>query len=759
MSLNPTSTTGCTEVRASPRHDALCLATFAGTLFLSALLLFAVQPMFAKMVLPKLGGSPGVWSVAMVFFQGALLAGYAYAHVLTAKLSPRHGALIHIGVMATVLIMALPVGVAAGFGRPPSEAQGLWLLGLFAASIGLPFFAVAANAPLLQAWFARSGHPHRDDPYFLYGASNVGSLLALISYPLLVEPLATLGQQARLWTWGFGLLIGAVALSAGFVVRPRTPASFGAVTAPLAEHVGWKRRARWTAYAFVPSALLVAVTAHISTDVAAAPLFWVVPLALFLVTFIITFQRKPILPHTLMLRLQPIMVGLPAISSLDGLRFDWPLAITLHLVGFFSIAMVCHGELVRRRPPAARLTEFYLCMSLGGVLGGLFAGLLAPAIFSTVVEYPLLIVAGLLCRPGLWEAPDRRRQWGEGAAILAVAALAVVPGLAFGWMPPEGAASPYKWGLAALAGLIMLQARHPARLASLVVLAMAISGTYSASMRPLETVRSFFGVHKIVETPDRQFHLLMHGTTAHGAVRVRSPDGKPAEGPPKPTTYYHAGGAIAQPILAARQAKGGKLDSVAVIGVGTGSLACFKQPSEAWTFYDIDVDVVAIARHPTKFRFISTCAPDAAFVIGDARVTVADARDGGFDVIVVDAFTSDAIPVHLLTREAIALYLRKLAPNGLIVIHVSNRNMELALVVAAAAAEDGLVAWTSDRFELGRPDFEFDPQVVVLARREDDIGPLRTTPDWKPLPRTSAVKAWTDDYADIVGAIWRKFRP
>jgi hypothetical protein len=759
MSLLPTSATDSTGIRTSPRYDALCLATFTGTLFLSALLLFAVQPLFAKMVLPRLGGSPGVWSVAMVFFQGALLAGYAYAHLLIARLSPRHGALVHLGVMAAVLILALPIGVASGFGRPPSEGQALWLLGLFAASIGLPFFAVAANAPLLQAWFARSGHPHRDDPYFLYGASNVGSLLALISYPLLIEPLATLTQQARLWTWGFGLLIGAVALSASFVVRRGTsvPVEAGAVSP--AEQIGWGRRAAWTAYAFVPSALLVAVTAHISTDVAAAPLFWVVPLALFLVTFIITFQRKPVLRHALMLRLQPIMVGLPAISSLGGLRFDWPMAITLHLIGFFSIAMVCHGELVRRRPAAAQLTEFYLCMSLGGVLGGLFAGLVAPVIFSTVIEYPLLIVAGLLCRPGLWDAPNRRRQWLEAAVILTVAALAVIPGLAFGWMPPESTALYYRWGLAALAGLIMLQSNHPARLASLVVLAMAISGTYSVSMRPLETVRSFFGVHKIVETPDREFHLLMHGTTAHGAVRVRSPDGRPVEGPPRPTTYYHADGAIAQPILAARQARGGKLDKVAIIGVGTGSLACFKQPGETWTFYDIDVDVVAIARDPGKFRFVSTCAPDAAFVIGDARLTVADAPDGSFDVIVVDAFTSDAIPVHLLTREAVALYTRKLAQGGVVVIHVSNRNMELASVVAAVAADDGLVAWTRDRFERDRPDLEIDPHVVVLARRHDDLGPLRTTSDWESLPTERAVKAWTDDYADIVSAIWRKFRP
>jgi hypothetical protein len=759
MSTTPSTMTAASEVRANSRQNLLCLATFAATLFLSALLLFAVQPMFAKMVLPKLGGSPGVWSVAMVFFQSALLAGYAYAHLLTKKLSPRHGALIHISVMVAVLVSALPISIAGGFGRPPSEGQALWLLGLFAASIGAPFFAVAANAPLLQAWFARSGHPHRDDPYFLYGASNVGSLLALVSYPFLVEPLTTLAEQARLWTWGFALLIGAVALSAAFVVRRREPIGVAASVVASGEQIGWSRRAAWAAFAFVPSALLVAVTAHISTDVAAAPLFWVVPLALFLVTFIITFQRKPILSHALMVRLQPIMIGLPAISSLDGLGFSWPIAIALHLAGFFSIAMVCHGELVRRRPAAAQLTEFYLWMSLGGVLGGLFAGLLAPAVFSTVIEYPLLIVAGLLCRPGLWDAPDRKRQLRAAALILGITVLLVVPGLGFGWMPPEETAFAYKWGLAGLAGVIMLQGGKPARLVALVVLAMAISGTYSVSIRPLETVRSFFGVHKIVETPDRQFHLLMHGTTAHGAVRVRSPDGKPVEGPPKPTTYYHAEGAIAQPILAARQARGGKLASVAIVGVGTGSLACFKQAGETWSFYDIDPDVVAIAGHPAKFRFISTCAPDAAFVIGDARLTVADARDRGFDVIVVDAFTSDAIPVHLLTREAIALYAQKLADNGLIVMHVSNRNMELASVVAAAGAAEGLVAWTRDRFGGDRPNLEFDPHVVVLARRVENLGSLPTTADWKPLRRDSATSAWTDDHADIIGAIWRRFRP
>jgi len=740
----------------------LNLPVFATTLFVSAFLLFAIQPMFTKMVLPKLGGSPGVWSVAMVFFQSVLLAGYAYAHCLATWFSVRRAALIHIAVMAVVLASALPIGLATGFGRPPVEGEAWWLMGLFAASVGLPFFALSANGPLLQAWFARTGHPHARDPYFLYGSSNFGSLLALLSYPLLVEPLTTLGQQGRLWTWGFAALIALIACCASFVASGRAIDPAGAAQAmdsdpgETAEPVTSGQRATWTALAFVPSALLVAVTAHISTDVAAAPFLWVVPLSLFLVTFIITFQRQPVLSHALMLRLQPIVLALPIISVMGGITFGWGVMIVTHLAAFFVTAMVCHGELVRRRPSSERLTEFYMFMSFGGVLGGLFAGLLSPLLFNWVAEYPLLIVAGLLCRPGLRAAAGGGKARREAAAIVVIGLVLIVPGAVFGSPVPLGLIDIFRFGIIAAAGLFMLQGDHPLRLVALAVSLLLVTGTYAVGVKRAETIRSFFGVNKIFVTVDGQFRVLSHGTTIHGAMRVRDRDGNPVTGRPVPTTYYTPDGPIAQSLNAVRDSKG-RLDAVAIIGVGSGTLACYKKPGENWTFFEIDAGVVRIARDPARFRFVSECAPDAMFRLGDARLTIADAADKSIDMLVVDAFSSDAIPVHLLTREAVALYVSKLKDDGVAALHISNRNMELASVVAAVAAEQGLTTWV--RQSIRKPDqTEFDtPAIVaVIARDPGHVGALATTEGWARQEADPKVAPWTDDYANIIAAIWRR---
>ncbi|MGB5064895.1 MAG: class I SAM-dependent methyltransferase, partial [Candidatus Competibacter sp.] len=385
---------------------ALALPVFAGTLFLSAFLLFGVQPMFTKMVLPRLGGSPSVWSVAMCFFQGALLLGYAYAHVLTTRFSPRAAVLTHLAVLV-VAFLSLPIAVATGWGDAPASGTSFWLVGLFSVSVGLPFFAVAGNAPLLQAWFSRTGHAHAGDPYFLYGASNIGSLLALLAYPVLVEPSLTLADQSLAWKAGFGVLAVLVAASA-LVMLARNSAISAVSGVDVAREdaaPGMRDRAVWVGLSFVPSALLVAVTAHVSTDVAAAPFLWVVPLALFLVTFIITFQRNPVLPHALMLKLQPFVMAPLAVSAIFIAPDSWFTALALALSAFFVSTMVAHGELVRRRPAAGHLTEFYLWMSVGGVLGGSFSGLLAPNLFNTVLEYPILLALCLACRPGVFGLP------------------------------------------------------------------------------------------------------------------------------------------------------------------------------------------------------------------------------------------------------------------------------------------------------------------------------------------------------------------
>lgn len=686
------------------RRVAATLPIFIATIFTSAFLLFGIQPMFAKMVLPRLGGSPGVWSVAMVFFQSVLLLGYAYAHLLVSRFSLRRAALIHIALMVVVLVVSLPIHIASGFARPPQEGEVFWLFGLFAASVGLPFFAVAANGPLLQAWFARTGHSHAGDPYFLYAASNIGSFLALITYPFAIEPLLPLALQTKAWTWGFALLLAGIAGCAGLAIgagRADVPA---ATPAEPAAGITNAQRFGWVALAFVPSGLLVAVTAHISTDIAAAPLLWVLPLALFLLTFVIVFQRRPILRHRWMLHLQLGLGLMYFVLLLSKGMIGWGYALALNLGLFFATAMVAHGELVKRRPDASRLTEFYLWMSFGGVLGGLFSGLLAPVLFNSVLEYPLLLLAGLLCRPGF-------------------ASLRLPRIIAIGLTTAT---------LCLLAIIVVIEQRRT------------------------DSIRSFFGVYRVYETQDGNFRRLVHGTTVHGAQRIRNDDGSLVTGRPEPLSYYFTGGAIADGIEAARRARGGALGKVAAVGVGTGSLACQIRSGEDWRFYEIDRRVVGLATDPARFSFVSQCAPQIPFVIGDARLTLADAADVSFDLIVVDAFSSDAIPLHLLTREAIGLYLSKLTPGGAMLFHISNRNMDLAPVVAATALEHGLTTWThttKQTPELTR-DNKFAPQIAMVARNPGDLR-FDAGQSWQVEDGTKT-RPWRDDYADIIGAIWRK---
>lgn len=691
--------------RSQTRALAATLPVFAGTLFLSSFLLFGIQPMFAKMVLPKLGGSPGVWSVAMVFFQTVLLTGYGYAHWLVSRFDVRRGALIHIVLMAVILLAALPIGISAGFERPPQEGQIVWLVLLFGASVGLPFFAVAANAPLLQAWFARSGHAHAGDPYFLYAASNMGSFLALIAYPFLVEPFLTLSMQASSWAWGFGLLLAGIAACAGASVHGAGMVKAAAVAERTA--IPLRRKLVWVGFAFIPSGLLVAVTAHISTDIAAAPLLWVAPLALFLLTFVIVFQREPVLKHRWMQHAQIVLVVL-LLANIFAPPSGWVIALSLHLSLFFVTAMVSHGELARRRPAAADLTQFYFWMSVGGVLGGLFSGLLAPVLFNAILEYPLLLLASLVIRV------DFRTRL---------------------------VSRPFKLVVSGLFATILV---------TLLVQAQ----------RDPNTLRSFFGVHRVIETEGREFRQLVHGSTIHGAQRLRNPDGTPATGRPEPLTYYFRGGGIVDGIDAVRKAHGGMLRTVAAVGMGTGSLACHAGPGEAWTFYEIDPLVVQIATDPTRFSFMSECAPQAPIVLGDARLTLADAEAGSLDLIVVDAFSSDAIPLHLLTTEAIALYRAKLRQDGVVLFHISNRNMELGPVVSATAHAEGLTTWL--RAPTPTPELlaqlKSSPYVAIVARRAEDVG-LDASQGWvRQEDNTGTVRAWRDDYADIVGAIWRMVR-
>ncbi|HEV2955559.1 MAG TPA: fused MFS/spermidine synthase [Xanthobacteraceae bacterium] len=747
-------------MQAQRRHT-LIRALYVATVFASAALLFVVQPMFTKMVLPRLGGAPAVWSVAMVFFQATLLAGYAYAHGLIRLARPPVGLAIHIAVMVAALFV-LPLAIAQGWGAPPQRGQAFWLLGLFAVSIGLPFFALSANAPLLQAWFARTDHPRAANPYFLYAASNVGSFLALISFPLAVEPLSRLTDQSRAWSAGFCILIVLIAACGVVFVRAARSRAQGepheaAAPPPL------RRVLAWIGLAAVPAGLLVAVTAHISTDIGAVPLLWVVPLALYLATFVIVFQARPIIPHRLALLAQPFFLVALVATLVLPVAHHILVQIAINLAAFFVIALTCHGELARRRPPAEHLTAFYLWMSAGGMIGGLCAALIAPLVFNWIAEYPLLIVLAALCRPGL-SFPLGRREWTLIACAAALALYLAAPALGFGFDVDERTFQIVVGGLLLLALLVELFAwQAPLAFAGLVAIAFMLGRIYEPDAGRYQTVRSFFGVLKVMQTVDDRFRVLMHGTTIHGAERMADIAAGPGNGTPEPLTYYHANSALTRALEAARARKGEPM-RVAVVGLGTGTFTCWAQPGDTWEIYEIDPAVVRITAQQKRFTFLASCTPQAPIVMGDARLKLAEAPDGAYDFIMVDAFSSDTIPIHLLTREAMAVYLAKLAPHGVVAMHVSNRHLELSSVVAGIAEANGLKTrtnpGTADDEHENDGAYKFTSTIVIAARADEDFGVLGGADDfaWPVVTAPPGQRIWTDDYSNIVGAIVRHLR-
>ncbi|WP_315725766.1 MULTISPECIES: fused MFS/spermidine synthase [unclassified Bradyrhizobium] len=743
----------------SAARNRLVLVVYTAAIFVSALLLFSVQPLFTKMVLPRLGGSPAVWSVAMVFFQALLLAGYAYAHFLTQLRSRVIPVAIHLLLLGFALL-SLPLSIAGHWGDPPTSGYALWLLGLFAASIGLPFFALAANNPLLQAWFVRTGHPAGPDPYFLYASSNIGSFLALLSYPLLIEPIFSLRMQNLIWTGGYGMLIALIAGCGVLLLRsPVTVASLLQNDVSDAPAPRWLLRLRWIFLAAVPSGLLIAVTAHISTDVAAAPLLWVLPLSLYLLTWVLVFQSRPLLPHKWMLALQPLAIaGVVVLLAFGG---EQNLALTLggHQLCFFVIAMACHGELARTRPAAKYLTGFYVALSFGGMVGGLFAGLIAPFTFSWVAEYPILLALAALCRPAVTERWPRLTRW-YWILLAAIAVALLVPAGMTGKVTTyledhrvyvAGAVGV----LAALLALLLNGGRW--KVFATAALALVLIRAYPADDGRVETVRSFFGVHKIVVTSDGHYHVLMHGTTIHGAQKYLNADGSKVTGRPEPITYYHKDGGIGRAITAIRERKGAPL-KVAVIGVGAGTLTCAAEPGEDWKYFEIDQTMVDTASDPKYFSYIRNCAPDIKPVIGDARLTFAKEPDGVYDLIIVDAYSSDAIPIHLATEEAMAIYKAKLAPQGAVVMHVSNRHLELESVVVGIADANDLKSWVYNE-DSGRDDeYIFSTDVVISARDDADVGKLASSNKWTETDPTEGERVWTDDYSNILGAVYRRLR-
>ena len=677
---------------------------WVATVFFSAALIFLVQPMYAKMTTPLMGGAPAVWNVSLVCFQAALLGGYAYAHVLGRLKSLPLQVGIH-GALLCLAALALPLSISGLFGAPDPEHPALWLTGTFLVSIAPPFAILSATAPLIQHWYARSGRHDAEDPYHLYSASNAGSLFGLIAYPLLMEPFSALSAQSLLWSGGYGL-VALLLVTCGLIViaRHRQPATEAALPAPTHDSVSWKEKGYWLLLSAIPSGLLLATTSHISTDIASAPFLWAPPLIAYIATFIIVFAKTPLISPAVADKYLLFAVG-AALLMLNVPIFNSQIVLVglvVHIGALFMAALCLHGVLVSRRPAASGLTEFYLLMSLGGVLGSAFVALVAPQIFNDIHEYPLLLGAALLLSPrflgkGIKLTLDRRT-----LAFAAVSLLAI--------------------------GLVCAY----------------VALTRSSHSDNMVTRRGFFGVVKVYSPEGQDLTLMQHGNTIHGA-QIRSQTDRPT-----PLAYYNA----ATPIGQAFTRLSGSATHIGVVGLGAGGVACHAQPGQSFTYYEIDPIVVDLATDTDHFTFLSSCTPDAPIILGDARITLGHAAPKQFDLLLLDAFSSDSIPVHLLTREAMQLYLSRLSDDGVLVFHISNRHIDLVPVLARIGAAEQAVM----RHQFYMPTPEEAAQgvqptnVMMFAKSETALSPFAEDARWQPVTADDQ-RPWTDDYSNLVGAM------
>ncbi|QQQ19094.1 fused MFS/spermidine synthase [Brevundimonas vitis] len=746
---------------ASPGRsgDRLTPLLFALAIFTSAALVFVVQPMVTKLVLPMLGGSPSVWNTAMVFFQAALLGGYAYAHLLQRIGSIRTQVMVHLGLLLLAALF-LPLKISGLLGDPDPSAPIAWLLATLALSVGAPFAVLSATAPLLQAWFARVRANEADgkNPYVLYAASNLGSFLALLAYPVLIEPLTSLGEQRMGWSGGYALFMMMIAVLALVVWRRRTDTSSEPAALVVSPPIAWREKGILVLLAAAPSSLMLGVTAHLSTDVASAPFLWVLPLALYLLTFVIAFQTRPWIPLWLTLIIQGA-VGAVTVSLTAFRTGEWATIFALHLVAFFFTALMCHQRLAERRPAPDRLTEFYLLMSLGGVVGGAFNALIAPVLFNMVWEYPLVLILVGLARP--WNT--RRIELRDALLVLGAVFICLAPPVFFEVLRAnEGLRAAIGTAEAStITTLILLPGvicaflvRDRALLFTAILAMIALSAHHVARGYDWDlSERSFFGVMRVAGADDPrlggQVNILMHGTTLHGA---QARDDAFAC---LPTLYYAPATPIGQAAQRINLRDGGSV--VGVVGQGSGAMAAYKRFDDQLTFFEIDPMVDRLSRDPAWFTYISGCADGPVrTVLGDARLTLAREAPGSYDLLVIDAFSSDAVPTHLLTIEAIEGYLKLLKPDGVVVLHLSNRNLDITLPAAAAAQALGKPHLHQIYFEDDTlPDMaEASTEALIIANSEAGMAEFRADRRWRQLKETD-VRPWTDDYVNLFGSLWR----
>jgi hypothetical protein len=681
------------------------MLAYACTIFLSAFLLFEVQPMIGKIILPWFGGSAAVWSTCLLFFQTALVAGYLYAHWSTRFLRPKRQAVLHVGLLALSLAL-LPILPSPNWKPAHAGDPSLRILLLLASTIGLPYILLSTTSPLLQAWYV-AARP-KAVPYRLFALSNLGSLIALFSFPVFVEPLLTTHAQAYSWSAIYAIF---VALCAVIAVRMFRMTSAAVATAvindelPPAPPTPGMTILMWIALPACASTLLVALTNHLSQNVAPIPFLWTLCLGVYLISFILCFEREKLYHRAVFLPLLAVALGAMAfaIYADQGNPTIW-WALPTFVAGLFVCCMVCHGELVRVKPDPRHLTSFYLMVSLGGALGGLFVAIIAPHVFHSYIELPIaIIVCAVLVDVALWMSDTA---WTGRIDPRLVRIAMMVPALA-------------------LAGYIVYQEQGQSRLYSL-------------------SVRNFYGALKVRDMPktkeEQATRVLVHGTISHGS-QILDPDQRRA-----PTSYYGQPSGLGRSIRHFQ-----KLGPVriGVIGLGAGVTASYCRAGDLFQFYEINPLDLNIAT--TWFTFLNDCPGEHKVLLGDARLTLErHETDQQLDVLAVDAFTSDAIPVHLLTREAFALYFRHIKPGGILAVHVSNRYLDLIPVVAQNARDLGKTAINVSDDEDDDSDYLSSSDWVLVSANalvfRNQLFQISNATPAKPRP---GLRAWTDNYSNL----------
>ena len=677
------------------------MALFASTIFASAFLLFLVQPIIAKQILPWFGGSAAVWTTCLVFFQAALLAGYAYADVVVRRVAPRGQALLH-GALLVASLLALPIVPGAAWKPVGTEPPVGLILGLLTVTLGLPYFLLSTTSPLLQAWFARR-YPGRN-PYRLFALSNLASLTALLGYPFAIEPLLPTRTQALTWSVGYALFVVLCGSVAWLALRARPSVAFASSAQVDARNATahadarneqaprWSRMMLWCALAATGSVLLLSVTSHISQNIAAVPLLWVVPLALYLLTFILCFESSHWYPREMMLPIATATLGIMAWSAADPrLTHELVLQLSVFCAGLFIACMFCHGELALLKPTPRYLTRFYLMVSLGGALGAALVGIVAPVVLPAHFELPLGLIAATALL--LWQV---RRD------------MKILPALA------------------------------------LVALVETVGCTVWGVLNFYDTTilasRNFYGVMRVQEsgTNDVSRHrTLMNGTIMHGFQYLTPPFDRQA------TSYYTASSGIGR-LLDTLHPRRDPL-RVGVIGLGTGTLAVYGTPGDLYRFYDINPAVVAIARR--DFTYLGRSEANIETPLGDARLTLERGPPANLDVLAVDAFSSDAIPVHLITVEALDLYAKNVKPDGVIAFHVTNRFLELVPVVNALAQARGMQAvWIRDE---GQDTLASRSDWVLVSKNRGLLAKPRIAEGATEIPLRPDIGVWTDDFNNL----------